>query len=90
MRQLFAEPRSRFRAVIAGWAYPISREAMIQLEQYDLHAARYLPRGKFKPYPRPWAGAARVNKSKKKRTAGEVLARLRPNRAIEGPPPSVG
>jgi hypothetical protein len=88
MRQLLADPRSRFQAAVSGWSHPMTREGIVALEQLDLLFARYLPKGKFRPHPRPWSPAKRVN-TKKKRTAREVLARLRPNRQRPLPPPPV-
>jgi hypothetical protein len=86
MQQLAVDPRSRFHAAINGWEHPVQWADMVLMDAFDLTASRYVARSKFKPYPRPWTKSVRVNK-KSKRTAREVLARLRPNRQRPLPPP---
>lgn len=49
------DPSSAITAALEGWDYPISREAMILMDQYDLDTAINSPKGKRpKPYPRPF------------------------------------
>ena len=56
VRGLLADPTSRLAAARAGWTYPLSREAMIVADLYDLTAVANSDRkkGKPKPYPRPF------------------------------------
>jgi hypothetical protein len=55
-RGLLADPTSRLAAARAGWDHPLSREAMIFADLYDLTVAANTDRrkGKPKPYPRPF------------------------------------
>lgn len=48
------DPSSATAAAIEGWAYPISREAMLLADIFDIqHASKAKKRPK--PYPRPWS-----------------------------------
>ncbi len=80
MRQLMADPRSRFQAAIAGWQHPSSWAEIIAMDTFDFAAALHL-REKFKPYERPWVKPKAPPKAKRKRTAEEALAVLRPQSA---------
>lgn len=49
---LAEDPTSQVHAALAGWGYPVSREAMAVADLFDAFArANYK---KFEPYPRPW------------------------------------
>lgn len=77
MLQLLLDPRSRFQAAVAGWQHPTSWGDLIAMDGYDLAAAKVL-RDKATPYERPWMKAKKV-KPRKRRTADEALAILRPS-----------
>ena len=48
------DPSSAIAAAVEGWAYPISREAMLLADIFDIqHASKAKKRPK--PYPRPWS-----------------------------------
>lgn len=50
---LSRDPSSHVAAAIAGWRYPMGREALVLADLFDLtHAAHAQKRAK--PYPRPW------------------------------------
>lgn len=50
-----ADPSSAVAAAIEGWSHPISREALILMDQYDLDATVATGgKRKLKPYRRPW------------------------------------
>lgn len=54
---LTADPTSRIGAAVNGWRYPMSREALILADLYDLTLTANTDRkkrGRIKPYPRPW------------------------------------
>ena len=85
IRELLSKPESLFHARVAGWDYPISREAMIAADVYDLQLRVALGKkqNRFRPYPRPWPDKNKTRlggSNKKKRTLSEVLSILRPNR----------
>jgi len=51
---LRADPASMLAAAMEGWDHPISREALILMDQFDLDMAVNAGKKKPKPYPRPW------------------------------------
>ena len=53
---LRAEPSSAIAAALEGWGHPISREALILMDQYDLEVQINSDpkKGKPKRYPRPF------------------------------------
>lgn len=54
---LMVDPTSHLAAAVAGWKYPMSREALIAADQFDLTVAVNTDkkrRGKSKHYPRPF------------------------------------
>lgn len=56
------DPSTEIAAAIAGWDYPLSREALILADLFDLqHTSK--AKKKPQPYPRPWPdGATKVEK----------------------------
>lgn len=49
-------------AAIEGWDHPISREALILMDHFDLDMAVNAGKKKPKPYPRPWKVKGNVQK----------------------------
>lgn len=80
VRSLMADPSSWLQSAIRGWEHPVSFEGIVQMDQFDLLLQRWVPRGRYKPYPRPWpADRKRLGgKSKRRRSLDEALAILRP------------
>lgn len=61
MKRLAVDPATHLGASLAGWDYPMSREALVSADLFDLthqiawSQADKRKRGpKPKPYPRPW------------------------------------
>jgi hypothetical protein len=56
VQELALDPTSHLAAAVAGWDHPMSREALILADQFDLTVAANSDRkkGKPKPYPRPF------------------------------------
>ena len=79
-QSLMRDPTSWLHAAVASWDYPLSREGIAILDLLDLQNARTVPkRNQYKPSPRPWPTSTRTKLGgKKKRTARETLAILRP------------
>lgn len=50
---LRADPSSALAAALAGWDHPISREALILMDHYDLDRGVAGDK-RWKGYPRPW------------------------------------
>lgn len=73
IHSLLEDPASRFHAAVSGWTYPVTREAINQLDLMDLLLMRWQG-DKFKPLPRPWDVQKRSGKSRT-----EVLRQLRPH-----------
>lgn len=72
---LARDPGSQVAAAVAGWEYPMTREAAIGADQYDLaHAVAAGGRSRPKPYPRPW-DKRRVTRSSRPLTLAEYRAR---------------
>jgi hypothetical protein len=51
---LRADPSSAIAAAEEGWPYPVSREAIILADLYDLTHGIAANGKSVKPYPRPW------------------------------------
>jgi hypothetical protein len=79
---LTLDPSSAVAAAVAGWDYPISREAIVQADLFDLqHQIAWAQGGgkgpKPKPYPRPWHQEKRRAKPDSSLTQDEIIAALR-------------
>lgn len=77
-RILRADPSSSLAAAIEEWKYPLSREAAIFADLYDLEYAKTGAKGR-KPYPRPFdtKGSTRRMGNTGGRSRDEVEAILR-------------
>lgn len=72
---LAADPSSMFAASREGWAHPISHEAAVLMDLYDLqHASK--SKKKPKPYPRPWPAEGTRRRGKTTLSRAEVVAVL--------------
>lgn len=72
------DPSSAICAALEGWAHPISREAMLLADLFDLqHMSKAKKRPK--PYPRPWAilGDTKRRGDAGGRTRAQVIEILR-------------
>ena len=58
-RTLSLDPSSHIAAALAGWEYPVSREALVLMDLFDL---QHISKAKRKPspYPRPKVRQART------------------------------
>lgn len=73
---LLADPSSMLAADNAKWEYPISREAMVLMDVFDLdHAVN--SKDKPKPYPRPWKTVEQKRHGKTDMSREQVLEVLR-------------
>lgn len=66
IQRLIIDPSSHLGAAHAGWKYPLSREAMILADQWDLTVAANTDKkkhGKAKTYPRPFERKGATTKS---------------------------
>ena len=54
IRTLRADPSSGLAASFEGWDHPISREALILMDLFDLEMAVNAGKKRPQPYPRPW------------------------------------
>ena len=71
-----ADPASATAASMEGWPYPMSREAVILADVYDLvHAVA--SKGKAKRYPRPWPDLDKTVLGKTTLPVAKVLALLK-------------
>ena len=81
LRQLAADPTSRFAAAYNGWDHPFSREAMVLADLYDLtvHAHTDPKKRRPKPYPRPFKTKSSATRRSQRPTASqsEIDAALR-------------
>lgn len=80
IRGLLSDPTSRLAAAEAGWDHPMSREAMIFADLYDLNVAVNTDRRKRKPkpYPRPFKRKDGTTKSAKPTVSqADITAALR-------------
>jgi hypothetical protein len=81
-RGLLADPTSRLAAARAGWKQPLSREAMVLADIWDLLVAVNTDkkkRGQAKPYPRPFErkGSGSTRSAKPTVSQAEIDAALR-------------
>lgn len=53
-RTLAGDPSSYVAAAVAGWEHPLTREALVLMDLFDLQHLAANPKRKPKPYPRPW------------------------------------
>lgn len=49
-----ADPSSAIAAAVEGWDHPITREALVLMDLFDLDMAVAAGKKKPKPYQRPW------------------------------------
>jgi hypothetical protein len=68
---LAADPSSHLAAALAGWSHPMSREAMILADLFDVQLASKSKK-KPQPYPRPW-----VKKGMASKRHGDTAGRSR-------------
>lgn len=60
MEQLAADPSSRLCTSLNGWSYPISLEAVVLADLFDLTHAAHSRKRRPKPHPiRPWKSKSR-------------------------------
>lgn len=77
---LARDPASAVAASVAGWHYPLSREALALADLYDLQHHSKVKR-KPKPYPRPWVDKDRKRHGTGRYTPNELRAVLSASRA---------
>jgi len=71
VEQLATDPSSHLCASVNEWAHPLSREAALLVDLFDLTAAAHSGKRKPKPHPgRPWS-------SRKKERYGNTGGRSR-------------
>lgn len=82
--RLSLDPSSHVAAAISGWDHPITFEAIVAMNQYDLdHQIAWAQGGKKggrpKPYPRPWPTTKTKRKTKPDAslTQDQIIAALR-------------
>jgi hypothetical protein len=87
LRGLAADPSSHVAAALGGWSHPMSREALIAADTWDLLAAAHSDKKRrTKPYPRPWKSTGprtSLLRNKRTRSQEEIRAIL----ASRGPQP---
>lgn len=80
---LMKESESRLQAASNGWKYPISRDAIILTQIFDLLAMSNSKR-KPKPYPMPWPDPNKKRLGSRKKASRkeviETLKRMNPNK----------
>jgi hypothetical protein len=80
---LFKESDSRLQAAANNWKYPISRQAIILTQIFDLLAMSNSKR-KPKPYPMPWPDPNKKrlgsNKNQSRNEVIDALKRMNPNK----------
>ena len=78
LEQAVSDPASHVGAELRGWGYPVSHEALVLMDLYDLlRAVNSDPKkARPKPYPRPW-GVTDMTVAKPSISQEEVLAALR-------------
>lgn len=80
---LVSDPASWLGAALAGWAYPVDRQTLVDMDTYDLmHKIAHAQGGgkgkKPKPYPRPWPATTKTTtKPSVDLTQDEIIAALR-------------
>jgi hypothetical protein len=82
MQGLLTDPTSRLAAAHAGWEHPMSREAMVLADLWDLTVAANTDskkRGRAKTYPRPFKrkGTGSTRSAKPTVSQAEIDAALR-------------
>ena len=77
---LARDPSSALGAALAGWEYPLSREALTLADLYDLQHTSKVKR-RPRPYPRPWADKERKRTGTGRYTTAELRAVLAATRA---------
>lgn len=84
--ELSGDPTTHLAASIGGWDYPVSREALVIMDLFDLqYASKTDKRHRPKPYPRPWPD--RTKRHAKPTVSQEtVLAALRMAGHTKPPP----
>lgn len=80
-KRLVTDPASALGAEMAGWDYPLTRDAMATMDLFDLtHQVAWLQGGKKgpkpKPYPRPWPDKTKT-RPRPTVSQAEVIAALR-------------
>lgn len=76
---LSADPSSQIGASLSEWSHPVTREALVFMDLYDLqHMSKSKRRPK--PYPRPWSEPARKTWGRTSMTREAVLAILTAHR----------
>lgn len=73
---LLQDPTSRVAVAVGGWEEPMSREAQILADIFDLTAGIHSGKRRPKPYPRPWDTDGRRKFGKTNRPTAEVVAIL--------------
>lgn len=73
---LRADPSSALAAAVEGWEYPISREALIAMDQFDLTYAATGAKNR-QPYKRPFKVTGDASRRGKAMPRSEAIARLR-------------
>jgi len=76
---LLRDTRSWLFARVNEWEYPVSREWLVAVDQFDMFARANTPKKyqrSLKPYPRPFQTSKRYGgrRKNKPRTAAEVKA----------------
>jgi len=78
VRILLADPASAVASAMAGWDYPMPREAAILADLYDLtFAANKSEKSKMRHYPRPWKVKSEAKVAKPTISQARVIAALR-------------
>lgn len=81
-----SDPSSHIAAALEGWMNPISREALLLMDQFDLD--HQIAAGKQKPKPHPGRPFAMdKNKTRKGNAAGRSAAEMKAILADFGHPP---
>lgn len=81
--RLFLDPSSHVAAAVCEWAHPVTWDAIVAMNDYDLkHQIAWVQGGKKgprpEPYVRPWPDKVRKHLTPgKSLTQDEVLAALR-------------
>lgn len=83
---LLTDPSSHIAAAVEGWENPITREALILMDLFDLDHA--VAAGKHKPKPHPGRPfRIDLNKSRKGNSAGRSVAEVKAILAAHGHAP---
>lgn len=71
---LMKDPSSWLQAAVSEWEFPVSREWIVAVQTFDLHAA--VNSKKPKPYPTPWPNANTKKLGSKNQSRNDVLTAL--------------